>query len=78
MNLGMMRLLEENKLFITIDLVKGLLDKAHNLHEEAEMCVKLEEIIEECQATENNHIIWFARLLDRYVRRKYRDINWRT
>ena len=43
-------LLEENKLIFTIDLVKDLLDQAYNSHDEVEMCVRLEEIIEICEA----------------------------
>ncbi|MGZ1316062.1 transposase [Lactobacillus delbrueckii subsp. bulgaricus] len=48
-------LLEENKLFFTIDIVKDLLDQAYSSHDEVEMCVRLEEIIEICQTTENSH-----------------------
>ncbi|GHV98063.1 hypothetical protein lacNasYZ03_18210 [Lactobacillus nasalidis] len=47
-------LLEENKLFFTIDLVKDLLDQAYNSHDEIEMCVRLEEIIDICKATKNS------------------------
>lgn len=64
-------LLEENKLFFTIDLVKDLLDQAYNSHDEVEMCVRLEEIIDICKATENSHFIWFARLLNNHLRGIY-------
>lgn len=64
-------LLEENKLFFTIDLVKDLLDQAYNSHDEVEMCVRLEEIIDICKATKNSHFIWFARLLYRHLRGIY-------
>ncbi|RBS60658.1 transposase, partial [Enterococcus faecium] len=64
-------LLEENKLFFTIDLVKDLLDQAYNSHDEVEMCVRLEGIIDICKATENSHFIWFARLLNNHLRGIY-------
>ena len=64
-------LLEENKLFFTIDLVKDLLDQAYCSHDEVEMCVRLEEIIDICKATENSHFIWFARLLYNHLRGIY-------
>ena len=64
-------LLEENKLFFTTDIVKDLLDQAYSSHDEVKMCVRLEEIIEICQATENSHFIWFARLLKRHLRGIY-------
>ena len=48
--------------------VKDLLDQAYNSHDEVEMCIRLEEIIDICKATENSHFIWFARLLYRHLR----------
>ena len=63
--------------------VKDLLDQAYNSHDEVEMCIRLEEIIDICKSTENSHFIWFARLLYRHLRGIYtfcqiRDINWQT
>ena len=60
-------LLEENRLFFTIDIVKGLLDQAYSSNDEVEMCVKLEYIIDICIETENSHFKWFARLLQRHL-----------
>jgi transposase len=51
--------------------VKDLLDQAYNSHDEVEMCIRLEEIIDICKATENSHFIWFARLLYRHLRGIY-------
>lgn len=48
-------LLEENRLFFTIDIVKDLLDQAYSSNDEVEMCVKLEYIIDICIETENSH-----------------------
>ena len=47
------------------------LDQAYSSHGEVEMFVRLEEILEICQATENSHFIWFARLLKRHLRGIY-------
>ena len=60
-------LLEENRLFFTIDIVKDLLDQAYCSNDEVEMCVKLEYIIDICIETENSHFKWFARLLQRHL-----------
>ena len=60
-------LLEENRLFFTIDIVKDLLDQAYSSNDEVEMCVKLEYIIDICIETENSHFKWFARLLQRHL-----------
>ena len=60
-------LLEENRLFFTIDIVKYLLDQAYCSNDEVEMCVKLEYIIDICIETENSHFKWFARLLQRHL-----------
>ena len=51
--------------------VKDLLYQAYNSHDEVEMCIRLEEIIDICKATENSHFIWFARLLYRHLRGIY-------
>ena len=60
-------LLEENRLFFTIDIFKDLLDQAYCSNDEVEMCVKLEYIIDICIETENSHFKWFARLLQRHL-----------
>src|SRR5699024_12865199 len=64
-------LCEETKLVFTIDLVKDWLDQAYYSHDEVEMCVRLEGIIDICKASENSHFIWFARLLNSHLRGIY-------
>ena len=61
----------EEKIYLTIDIFKDLLDQAYVSRDEVEMFVRLEAIIEICQATENSHFIWVARLLDCYLKGIY-------
>jgi len=57
-------LLKENKLLFTIDLVKEKLANAYTVkRDEVKMAKEITEIINICNATENKHLMWFARLL---------------
>lgn len=60
-------LLKENKLFMTIDLIKEQLDAAYQSKEEAEMRARIQDIIDVCQETGNQHFLWFARLLEGHL-----------
>ena len=57
-------LLRENKLFFTIDLIKEKLTAAYALTDEAKMATEISEIMDLCRASENEHLLWFCRLLD--------------
>lgn len=59
------KLLDENKLFFTMDLVKKQLDKANS---ERGMKIHINRIIRTCKATENKHFIWFAKLLEEHMK----------
>jgi transposase len=61
------RLLEENKLFFTLDLIKELLTQAYEATDEKVMKKAIDEIIELCEATENKHFLWFKRLLENHM-----------
>ena len=61
------KLLKENKLFFTIDLVKEQLDKAYKADTERGMKIHINRIIRTCKATENKHFMWFAKLLDNHI-----------
>ena len=57
-------LLQENKLFFTLDLIKEKLAVAYALTDEAEMAKEISEIMDLCRASKNEHLLWFYRLLD--------------
>lgn len=57
------KLLKENELLFTVDLVKEKLKYAFSCDKEAQMIVAIIEIIDLCFATKNKHFIWFAKLL---------------
>lgn len=61
------RLLAENKLFFTLDLIKELLTQAYEATDEKVMKKAIDEIIELCEATENKHFLWFKRLLENHM-----------
>ena len=57
-------LLRENKLFFTLDLIKEKLTAAYALTDEIKMATEISEIMDLCRASENEHLLWFCRLLD--------------
>lgn len=59
-------LLKQNKLLFTVDLVKEKLDEAYKSLDEAKMAEQIISIIDTCNATGNEHLEWFARLLENH------------
>jgi len=62
-------LLEENKLFFTCDIIKDYLDRAYKdtgeIWKNRLMMGKyLHAIMRHCRASQNKHMIWFAKLID--------------
>ena len=57
-------LLQENKLLFTLDLIKEKLASAYAMTDEAKMADAIIDIIDICKATNNNHLLWFGKLLD--------------
>ena len=58
------KLISENKLLSTIDIIKEALIDAYKETSVRRMGMKIKDIIEICKATENEHFLWFARLLE--------------
>jgi len=61
------KLIRENRLFFTIDLVKTAIDNAYKCDSEEEMRKQITNIIEICKGTNNKHFEWFAKLLDKHI-----------
>ena len=59
-------LLNENKLLFTLDLIKVKLSDAYSMADEAQMAEAIIDIMDICDATDNVHLRWFGRLLDRH------------
>jgi len=59
-------LIKQNELLFTCDLIKEKLAEAYKLRDGARMASEIIEIIDICTATNNKHMLWFARLLDRH------------
>ena len=57
------QLLSQNSLLFSLDWVKTTLNDAYKLDSEEKMKIYIDEIISYCNATENSHFIWFAKLL---------------
>lgn len=57
-------LLQDNKLFFTLDLIKEKLTHAYKLDDETQMASEIIGIMEICQASLNPHLLWFRRLLN--------------
>ena len=60
------KLLEENKLLFTIDLIKEKLALAYTRTDECRMSEDIIEIMDMCHATKNPHMLWFERLLNNH------------
>lgn len=60
------KLIAENKLLFTADLVKEKLSDAYSMNDECKMSKAIIEIIDICRETENTHFIWFANLLENH------------
>jgi len=59
-------LLRENSLLFTLDLIKEKLDEAYKDTDEARMAEKIIDIMDICEATDNRHLLWFRKLLDKH------------
>ena len=62
------KLLDENKLFFTMDLVEEQLNKAYKANTERGMKIHINRIIRTCKATKNKHFMWFAKLLKNHMK----------
>ena len=60
------RLIKDNELFLVMDIVKEKLDIAYSETKEEKMRIQIQEIIETCRATGNEHFEWFAKLLENH------------
>lgn len=60
------KLIKENELFLTIDIVREKLDLAYKETREEEMSRQIQEIIDTCRGTGNKHFEWFAKLLNNH------------
>lgn len=56
-------LLQENRLLLTLDLIKEKLSLAYSRKDEASMAADIISIMDTCKATKNTHLLWFERLL---------------
>lgn len=59
-------LIQENELLFTLDLIKEKIANAYKLTDEPAMAEEISEIMDICAATQNPHLLWFRRILDRY------------
>ena len=59
-------LINSNRLLFTADLVREQLDDMYSSIFEKDARDKLSEIIDTCKGTENEHFLWFARLLENH------------
>lgn len=60
------RLIAENKLLFTADVVKDMLDSAYRCTDEGSMSRIISDVIYLCWETENPHFIWFGNLLENH------------
>ena len=60
------RLLQENKLFFTLDIIKEKLSLAYGMSSEERIRQEISDIMDICEATKNSHFLWFLRLLERH------------
>lgn len=60
------QLLKENELLFTLDLIKEKLTLAYSRKDECLMADDIIEIMDMCHATENEHLLWFERLLSNH------------
>jgi len=59
-------LLQENRLLFTVDLIKEKLTLAYSRQDEPEMAEDIISIMDICEATGNEHLLWFKRLLSNH------------
>ena len=58
------RIMKENRLLFTAELILEKLTEAYKLDDEAAMAREISEIMELCSQSGNIHLLWFKRLLD--------------
>ena len=58
------KLIDNNELFFTCDLIKEMVDRAFKRKQRKRMEQDIDEIIETCRSTDNTHMKWFANLLE--------------
>lgn len=59
-------LLAQNKLLFTLDLIKDRLTKAYSSESDTEMAKEIDKILEQCKESKNEHLLWFARLIENH------------
>ena len=57
-------LLAENELLFTVDLIKEKLTDAYSMTDESQMAKAIIDIMDICEASGNNRLMWFHHLLD--------------
>ena len=60
-------IIKDNELLLGLDFVKSSLSDAYNCKTEDEMKGQIKIIIDYCEATNNKHFKWFARLLKNHL-----------
>ncbi len=61
------KLLKENELLFTLDLIKDKLDLAFSRNEKCAMENDIRSIIDICESTGNRHLLWFKKLLENHL-----------
>lgn len=60
------KIIKDNELLLTADIVKEKLSYAYTLKDEVRMADEIAEIIDICRATGNKHFKWFSNLLENH------------
>lgn len=60
------KIMEENELLFTAELIKEKITSAYTLDNEGEMKKEIDEIIEMCKSNGNKHLLWFTKLLENH------------
>ncbi len=58
------QLISESRLLFTLDLIKEKLSEAYSQTAETRMAEIVIDIMDICEATGNDHLLWFRKLLD--------------
>ena len=61
------KLIRDNELFLTIDIIREQLTQAYKETSVETMRQQIKEIIKICRGTENKHFEWFASLLENHI-----------
>ena len=59
-------IIKSNKLLFTCDLIKQAIKEAYASGNQATMIEKFIDVIDWCRGTGNEHILWFARLIENH------------